>query len=230
MKLEICVFVLAKGKPSFLIFLYSNSNNICSLHFSYIETSDHSEECKLIPETPQHTASQMNLLSNQYDKIRADANRRRLENLEDGSTESATFERIEKISYSYDNIDYLSPKPSSRVYTYKRRLSHSMELNEKPSIKLKNGLIESRIESPTAPKLVKKVVLKSQKVAPLSKEDKKTLQILKAADEAERQDRHFALSLVGYFLELPKQTKAIAKLKILKYLTDLQTGKYDATI
>ncbi|XP_055902970.1 uncharacterized protein LOC129939118 [Eupeodes corollae] len=36
------------------------------------------------------------------------------------------------------------------------------------------------------------------------------------------EDKHFALSLVGYFQRLPQGKKALAKLKILQYLTELE--------
>lgn len=36
------------------------------------------------------------------------------------------------------------------------------------------------------------------------------------------EDKHFALSLVGYFQRLPQGKKAMAKLKILQYLTELE--------
>ncbi|CAD7080154.1 unnamed protein product [Hermetia illucens] len=40
------------------------------------------------------------------------------------------------------------------------------------------------------------------------------------------EDRHFALSLLGYFKHLPPRTKAIAKLKILQYLTELELDNH----
>ncbi|XP_055849711.1 suppressor of Mek1-like [Episyrphus balteatus] len=37
-----------------------------------------------------------------------------------------------------------------------------------------------------------------------------------------KEDKHYALSLVGYFQRLPQAKKALAKLKILQYLTELE--------
>lgn len=42
------------------------------------------------------------------------------------------------------------------------------------------------------------------------------------SNESYEEDKHFALSLVGYFQRLPQKKKSMAKLKILQYLTELE--------
>lgn len=49
-------------------------------------------------------------------------------------------------------------------------------------------------------------------------------------DMGYEEDTHFALSLVGYFRRLPQGRKALAKLKILQYLTELTEGELETSL
>jgi len=57
----------------------------------------------------------------------------------------------------------------------------------------------------------------------ISKCAEENIKIQKEKNEKDyEEDKHFALSLVGNFQRLPLQKKALAKVKILQYLTNLE--------